>query len=372
MLFISMSLGKGDYGGAIVSDTNFSALKSLESYEIYSVAIFKDAKDAPKTVDYLLPGNHGKLSTVFSNILGFSGRLNYSAMREIKKIINDICPDIIYLDSSLLGGIAKFCKRKFNNILVVTFFHNVELDFEISRILSGRVHFFPSLISTFFSERFSIRYSDKIIALHKHDSMRLNDKYGRPADYIVPVCLKEKERSMRETNTTFGRGKNIGFIGSAFFANIEAAKFIAKEIAPELIGIAHFYICGKGFERYASLCSDNVTVSGYVDSLDDFYSSIDVMVFPIFTGAGMKVKIAESLMYNKKIIASPFALIGYEKIIDGVNVISCDSGESFCAAIDSVSHTELTDHNRRAYLTYFSEFSCKNYFKNIFNNIERK
>ena len=373
ILFISMSLGKNDYGGAVVSNTNFLALKSLGSHEIYSITILKDIADAPDNVDFLLTCSSSRLSTAFSNLLGFSGRLNFSVMRKIKKIIKDVRPDIIYLDSSLLGGIAKYCREKFNDILIVTFFHNVEVDFEISRILSGRIYFLPSLLATLFAEKFAVRHSDVIITLHNNDSVRLKNKYGREADYIVPVCIKEKEARVDtfKLNESPGSKLKLGFIGSAFFANIEAAKFISEKLAPNLVDVAHFYICGNGFERYESLCSDNVTVSGYIDSLSDFYSSIDVMVFPIFTGAGMKVKIAESLMYNKIIIASPFALIGYEKIIDGVNVISCDTNESFCTMINKVSHHEYTDYNRRAYLTYFSEQSCKNHFKNIFNSIEK-
>ncbi|MGU0016270.1 hypothetical protein ACVXG9_15175 [Escherichia coli] len=41
ILLISMSLGKGDYGGGIVSNTNFFALKELEHYELFSVGIVK-------------------------------------------------------------------------------------------------------------------------------------------------------------------------------------------------------------------------------------------------------------------------------------------------------------------------------------------
>lgn len=52
ILFISMSLGKNDYGGAVVSNTNFLALKSLGSHEIYSITILKDIADAPDNVDF--------------------------------------------------------------------------------------------------------------------------------------------------------------------------------------------------------------------------------------------------------------------------------------------------------------------------------
>ncbi|HIH3316555.1 TPA: glycosyltransferase family 4 protein, partial [Escherichia coli] len=134
-------------------------------------------------------------------------------------------------------------------------------------------------------------------------------------------------------------------------------------------GIANFYICGNGFEKYKALNSTNVNVSGYIDSLDDFYNEMDVMIFPIFSGAGMKVKIAESLMYNKPILASAFALVGYEKIIDGTNVISCESHESFVYHIRQFRRDNNTLYNRKSYYKYFSDKACLHYFRNILREI---
>ncbi|HDX9212046.1 TPA: hypothetical protein ROX08_003436, partial [Escherichia coli] len=57
ILLISMSLGKGDYGGGIVSNTNFFALKELEHYELFSVGIVKNTNDAPNFINMVLPGN---------------------------------------------------------------------------------------------------------------------------------------------------------------------------------------------------------------------------------------------------------------------------------------------------------------------------
>lgn len=368
-----MSLGKGDYGGGIVSNTNFFALKELEHYELFSVGIVKNTNDAPNFINMVLPGNASKFSTAINNILGFAGQLNNKTTKNIKYIIDEFEPDIVYLDSSLLGCIASYCKKKHKTIQIITFFHNIEFDFEIARIMSGLLHFFPSLISTTLAEYAAVRYSDKIIALHEKDSFRLEEKYGRKADYIVPVCIKDtqREKSFKLVNEKKKEGKKlkVGFIGTAFFANVESAKIISQYIAPKVEGIANFYICGNGFEKYKALNSTNVNVSGYIDSLDDFYNEMDVMIFPIFSGAGMKVKIAESLMYNKPILASAFALVGYEKIIDGTNVISCESHESFVYHIRQFRRDNSTLYNRESYYKYFSDKACLHYFRNILREI---
>lgn len=47
----------------------------------------------------------------------------------------------------------------------------------------------------------------------------------------------------------------------------------------------------------------------------------------------MKVKIAEALKYNRPVIATPFAAIGYE-CVSGDSILRVDSAEAFARAID--------------------------------------
>ncbi|EHJ9212333.1 glycosyltransferase family 4 protein [Salmonella enterica] len=374
ILFISMNLGKCDYGGALVSNGNLFALKALNKYNVYAVSISKNYSDnISKHIEFSILGSKNKVSTALSNLVGYAGRMNFRAMKEVISLIENVKPDIIYLDSSLLGKIAKICKKKYKDIFIITFFHNVEIDFEFARVRAGRIQFLPSLIATSFAEAEAVKNSDKIIMLHQKDSLRLKEKYGREADYFVPVCIKNSVDKKNAKLTFTKKEKDVirvGFIGTAFFANVDAVKIIANEIAPKVLNIAHFYICGKGFEKYKTLESSNISVSGYIESLDNFYNDIDIMIFPIYSGAGMKVKIAESLMYNKLIIATPFALIGYEKIIDGVNVVQCESSESFIFQLKNTYCRHDSIYSRDAYLKYFSEESCHFYFEKIFNDIE--
>lgn len=58
----------------------------------------------------------------------------------------------------------------------------------------------------------------------------------------------------------------------------------------------------------------NVKVLGTVDDLAETYRNVDVVVEPILTGSGMKVKTAEALMHGKEIIGTEEALVGYEEL----------------------------------------------------------
>ncbi|MCV5943161.1 hypothetical protein OFN64_41415, partial [Escherichia coli] len=68
---------------------------------------------------------------------------------KIKNIIKVFEPKFVYLDSSLLGGIAELSKEISTDIKVITFFHNVEIDFELERLKSGGILYLPSLLPSY-------------------------------------------------------------------------------------------------------------------------------------------------------------------------------------------------------------------------------
>ena len=60
----------------------------------------------------------------------------------------------------------------------------------------------------------------------------------------------------------------------------------------------------------------NIIFLGYIDEVENFWNEIDILVVPIDFGAGSNIKIAEGLMYGKKIIATKFATKGFENFVE--------------------------------------------------------
>lgn len=63
-------------------------------------------------------------------------------------------------------------------------------------------------------------------------------------------------------------------------------------------------IVGHGVEEMRSRLErpGKVEVVGPVDGLDEWYLNARAVVAPIFDGSGMKTKIAEALMFGKRIV----------------------------------------------------------------------
>ncbi|MEQ5120359.1 glycosyltransferase [Morganella morganii] len=352
IMYISPYLDSTRFGGSIVSWSNLEKLKS-NNWEVITVCITRDAKN--EELNYHVGASRNKLSTAFNNILGFSGRLSYRSIDCVINIINNENPDIVYLDSSYLGRLAKNIKIKFPHIKIISFFHNIEYDFELERLKKRELQYLPSFWSAWLNERQAIRYSDILFMLHSTDSDRSLTLYKRAADFFLPVtlpsCTGSEHNNISHSNF---RPRKIGFFGTAFYANIEGAKYISNTLSP-LLPEYEFIIAGKGFEKYNSeLSNTNVSVLGTVESISQFYNQADIIIAPIFSGGGMKVKIAEALSYNKITIGSPFSLIGYSHLVDNINLFSASTTSDFVSIIKNLQHI---DNPRKLFLEHFSNDS---------------
>ena len=69
-----------------------------------------------------------------------------------------------------------------------------------------------------------------------------------------------------------------------------------------------------------------------MENLSEWYLKAHFVIAPIFYGSGMKTKIAEAMMFGKKIIGTPEAFSGYEDVIDQLGWL-CETSGDFVKAI---------------------------------------
>jgi len=81
----------------------------------------------------------------------------------------------------------------------------------------------------------------------------------------------------------------------------------------------------------------------------------------------MKTKVAEALMYGKKVIGSKEAFVGYEDFIDEAGII-CETADDFVLAINSSKlfvKNPCTLKLRKIYEENYSNNAAKSRLKNI-------
>lgn len=96
--------------------------------------------------------------------------------------------------------------------------------------------------------------------------------------------------------------------------NIEAIKWLYKEIWPKFKAvntISHLHIAGRSMpNEIKNLSINGCTIHGEVANAEDFMNEHEVMLVPLRSGSGVRIKIIEGLTLGKCIIGTDLAFKG--------------------------------------------------------------
>jgi len=133
---------------------------------------------------------------------------------------------------------------------------------------------------------------------------------------------------------------NIAFIGTMSYPpNEEAVLHFVKNIFPIIKRKepnCKFYIVGRNPGLTVRQCgNEDVFVTGEVENIPDKLRSINIIVVPLLTGAGMRVKILEAFALSKAVIST---FLGAEGLHyqPGVDIIIADDPVCFADAVCAV------------------------------------
>jgi len=301
---------------------------------------------------------------------GYIDGLSSESINEILYVIQTKKIDKLFVDGSNLGGFVKIVKKRFPQIKIYTFFHNVESRFFLGSLKQAKtVRALAVFLVNYLAERKAVKYSDKILCINERDSKLLQKVYGKGATDLYPMSLEDKLPSGYLSLPYNVKEKFTLFVGGTFYANKAGIFWFVKHIVP-YINIKT-YIVGRGFENFKSVLevNENVVVVGEVESLAQWYHDAYFVIAPIFDGSGMKTKVAEALMYGKKIIGTPEAFTGYEEIVEQAGHI-CNSADEFIKAIESADDmvkSSLDTELRRIYEENYSFAAAKSRLQSIMN-----
>ena len=127
--------------------------------------------------------------------------------------------------------------------------------------------------------------------------------------------LKNKEK-IRESLNVSKDEKLILFFGQLNYKpNIGALNLIKEEIIPRLDKSGKKYklvVCGRGDGKgvLKTFNHKNFIFLGFVDKIEDYINSSDVIIAPILSGSGTRIKILEALACNKKVVSTSIGAEG--------------------------------------------------------------
>jgi len=210
----------------------------------------------------------------------------------------------------------------------------------------------------------------KILAqqLEKYESVRLSE-----VDGIVSISDSDTnvfiEMGCNDSIKTIPFGINLGplqkvnnnglfFLGSLDWQpNIDGINWLSKMVSSSLV--SKVIVAGRNPSKEISL-SDNLIMKGEVDDAEQFMKERGVMLVPLFSGSGIRIKILEAMAWGVPVIATSKAVEGLG-VESGRHVLITDDPAQFADFANQL----LKDKNRAEQLVQNAyEFVQENYSNN--------
>ena len=348
-------------GGDQGTKKNLDMLKCALGEENVEVFYLHDKAGRSSLIEYAM----GALRMPFGYFLG----LTPAKVKDL--VVKASGYDYIFIDRSIFGILAKTLKEAGYKGKIISSFQNIEVLYMDAK-LPKHLPFRSVLINLADkNDRWSCEYSDTVIVLNERDKAELLKRYGREAEVTIPVALTDKCAQMDFDKTAkTGERPLCLFLGSYFLANNEGILWFMQNVYPKVD--VEVKIVGRGMaklkEEQPELLRDIEVISD-APSLEPYFAEADMMVLPIFSGSGMKVKTCESLMYAKNIIATDEALEGYA-IEEGKSAWRCNTPEEFIACINDFAQYPRPRFNtdaRQCFLEHYSNEAVEKKFKELLN-----
>lgn len=319
ILLVSDNKIMGFGGGCLEERKYYSGLKRYSQDNDVEFKVISPDTDIPELFPIKLSKN--KFIDILVRMLGHSSYLYYNWLINKKKIV-EYKPDMIVIGRSRFGYMAKYFKKKYPACKIVCNMENVEYDY-----IDGYFSNTKSILKKLYiqlerkcvkrDEVDAIKYCDALDYLSIRDHKRTHQLYhvNGKREMILPICL-EKGRTLKfETEK-----KNVIFVGSLnYSSNIDAITDFINNVWMKNFSQndkINLIIGGSNpTDELKALITKipNCKLHCNFDSLESIVPQNSLMIAPIKSGAGMKVKVAETISMGLPIAASDEALVGYDK-----------------------------------------------------------
>ncbi len=153
---------------------------------------------------------------------------------------------------------------------------------------------------------------DGIAAISKRDAEDFEDLGSKKPKEVIPFGINLNEYSFQKKNYS---ELSLFHLGSMDWTpNVEGVNWFLESIWPEIhkrFPNANFYIAGRELpEEFYQNSSPNVHIIGEVEDAKKFISANSIMIVPLLSGSGIRVKIIEGMALGKAIISTSIGAEG--------------------------------------------------------------
>jgi polysaccharide biosynthesis protein PslH len=288
----------------------------------------------------------------FSLVFNFAfSKLPYSAVRftssrfksALVQLLKDNDYAIIQLEGLFLAPYLKLIRNN-SNAAIVYRAHNVE--HLIWHMLYLRENNFLKkwYLGVLYSrirkyETGFINTYDLLVTITGNDLEILNSLGNKKPAIVAPFGMYS--RGLSKSGPVRSRNLSILYIGALdWMPNIEALDWFLKNVWPivrKKFPKMVFRVAGRNAKKnfLKNFAEKGVIFHGEIDNAGDFLGENGIVVVPLFSGSGIRVRIIEAMFAGRPVIASSVAVSGIP-VVNEINILLADDGERFVHYIEKL------------------------------------
>jgi len=300
------------------------------------------------------PDFFGAIANLFTSQSYFVSRFYFKEFEtELIKKLQEVKFDIVQLEGLFMAVYIDVIK-KYSKAKVVLRAHNVEyliwerhLKNEKFILKNKYLQLQTQRLKKF--EMAALQKVDAVVSITNVDKAVFQGLCNKP----VFNCISGVDISQYISKSMIGfKEKTVFYFGSMdWLPNQQAVDWFLKNCwmkISEAVPDATFVIAGKNMpDRFLKINERNVMVVPKVADSKDFYCQHDIMIVPLLSGSGLRIKIIEGMAYGKPIVSTSIGAEGID-ITNGTNILIANYPSDFISAvIDLLQHPEKKENMGR-------------------------
>ena len=266
--------------------------------------------------------------------------------QKLRSVITSFEPEIIQLESLYLATYIPAI-REVTRALVSLRLHNIEYqiwerlanDFSTSfkkfylRDLAARIKRF---------EQAAWQQADVLLAITEADAKVVNSCLAEKPVWVVPFGISRHvnpDKSASERWVAYHLG------AMDWIPNAEAMTWFLEDVWPELhreLPHLKFYFAGRNmpgsFQKYEK---DGVECAGEVPDADEFIADKKILVVPLKSAGGIRIKILEAMAAGKVVVSTKIGMQGIEGATNRIHFLAAETPPEFIDAIKWVIQNKI-------------------------------
>lgn len=264
--------------------------------------------------------------------------------KKIREILENNTFDIIHIESLFITPYIHTVRR-FSKGKIVLRAHNIEHKLWQDKS-KATLNPFKKIYLRFLHKKLKhyelniLKNIDAVAAISPVDQKYLSALTDKPIS-LIPLGVDLKKQSPKRHSSTI----KLFHIGAMdWVPNKEAIDWFLENV---WVGIRNKYptielhLAGKNISKDYHLPHQNVFCHGEVESASKFIQKHDILIIPLKTASGLRIKIIEAMALGKVVVSTSIGIDGI-KATDKIHYLKADTVKEFEDAITFIVSNDKT------------------------------